>query len=126
MLICIGVMFLFALNTVHLTMYIKGFCFAYANCDSSQENSAVVIFKITAAFLFASVKSGGVITIDEDSRMLLKQEAEFARKHKQDTDEELIEYMKCCAEKLKSCPKKNDAIGHTYLKQRLGPWPRIW
>ena len=85
----------------------------------------MVIFKITAAFLFASVKSGGVITIDEDSRMLLKQEAEFARKHKHDTDEELIEYLKCCAEKLKSCPKKNDVIGHTYLKQRLGPWPRI-
>lgn len=47
--VCIGIIFLFACKKF----------LRYSNCDSSQEYSAVVIFKITAAFLFALVKSGG-------------------------------------------------------------------
>ena len=57
--------------------------------------------------------------------MLLNKEAEFARNHRYDTDDELIGYLKDCAKKLGRCPKKNEIIGHTFLKQRLGPWPRI-
>lgn len=57
--------------------------------------------------------------------MLQKEEAEFARLHRNDTDEELILYLRDCAEKLGRCPKKTDITGHTYLKTRLGPWPRI-
>ncbi len=57
--------------------------------------------------------------------MLQKQEAEFARTHKSDTDDELIAYLVKCSKELGRCPKKEDIIGHTYLKQRLGPWPRI-
>ena len=57
--------------------------------------------------------------------MLQEKEAEFARLHKSDTDEELIAYLVKCSKELGRCPKKEDIIGHTYLKKRFGPWPRI-
>ncbi len=53
------------------------------------------------------------------------QETEFAQKHRTDTDEELIRYLKECADEIGRCPKKDDVVGYAYLKQRLGPWPRI-
>ncbi len=63
--------------------------------------------------------------IETDVQMLQRQEAEFARLHKSDTDEELIAYLVKCSKELGRCPKKDEVIGHTYLKARLGPWPRI-
>ena len=63
--------------------------------------------------------------IADNLQTLQKQEAEFARTHKRDTDDELIAYIVKCSKELGRCPKKEDIIGHTYLKQRLGPWPRI-
>ena len=63
--------------------------------------------------------------IADNLQTLQKQEAEFARTHKSDTDDELIAYLVKCSKELGRCPKKEDIIGHTYLKQRLGPWPRI-
>ena len=63
--------------------------------------------------------------IEKDLQTLQRQEAEFAKTHKRDTDEELIAYLVKCSKELGRCPKKEDVVGHTYLKQRLGPWPRI-
>lgn len=63
--------------------------------------------------------------IASDLQMLQRQEAEFEKAHKSDTDEELIAYLVKCSKALGRCPKKEDVIGHTYLKARLGPWPRI-
>ena len=63
--------------------------------------------------------------IADNLQTLQKQEAEFAKTHKRDTDEELIAYLVKCSKELGRCPKKEDIIGHTYLKQRFGPWPRI-
>lgn len=63
--------------------------------------------------------------IEKDLQTLQRQEAEFAKTHKRDTDEELIAYLVKCSKELGRCPKKEDITGHTYLKQRLGPWPRI-
>ena len=63
--------------------------------------------------------------IADNLQTLQKQEAEFARTHKSDTDDELIAYLVKCSKELGRCPKKEDIIGHTYLKQRFGPWPRI-
>ena len=63
--------------------------------------------------------------IADNLQTLQKQEAEFARTHKSDTDDELIAYLVKCSKELGRCPKKEEIIGHTYLKQRLGPWPRI-
>ena len=63
--------------------------------------------------------------IASDLQMLQRQEAEFEKAHKSDTDEELIAYLVKCSKELGRCPKKEDIVGHTYLKARLGPWPRI-
>ena len=63
--------------------------------------------------------------IADNLQTLQKQEAEFARTHKSDTDDELIAYLVKCSNELGRCPKKEDIVGHTYLKKRLGPWPRI-
>ena len=63
--------------------------------------------------------------IADNLQTLQKQEAEFARTHKSDTDDELIAYLVKCSKELGRYPKKEDIIGHTYLKQRFGPWPRI-
>ena len=63
--------------------------------------------------------------IADNLQTLQKQETEFARTHKSDTDDELIAYLVKCSKELGRCPKKEDIIGHTYLKQRFGPWPRI-
>lgn len=63
--------------------------------------------------------------IADNLQTLQKQEAEFARTHKSDTDDELIAYLVKCSKELGRCSKKEDIIGHTYLKQRFGPWPRI-
>ena len=63
--------------------------------------------------------------IASDLQMLQMQEAEFEKAHKSDTDEELIAYLVKCSKELGRCPKKEDIVGHTYLKARLGPWPRI-
>jgi hypothetical protein len=66
-----------------------------------------------------------VNNIADNLQTLQKQEAEFARTHKRDTDDELIAYLVKCSEELGRCPKKEDVIGHTYLKQRLAPRSRI-
>ena len=63
--------------------------------------------------------------IADNLQTLQKPETEFARTHKSDTDDELIAYFVKCSKEFGRCPKKEDIIGHTYLKQRLGPWPRI-
>ena len=42
-----------------------------------------------------------------------------------ETDEELLKRLKNLAEELGRLPKKEDVPGAYYIKQRLGPWPRI-
>lgn len=71
------------------------------------------------------IKFREVVYINYDSQMLQEKEVEFANIHESDSDDELVEYIRVCAEKLGKCPQKNEVIGHTYLKKRLGPWPRI-
>lgn len=63
--------------------------------------------------------------IEKDLQTLQRQEAEFAKTHKRGTDEELIAYLVKCSKELGRYPKKDEIVGHTYLKVRLGPWPRI-
>ena len=87
----------------------------------------MVIFckKNCRSFFVACGEKTEVNNIATDVQTLQRQEAEFARLHKSDTDEELIAYLVKCSKELGRCPKKEDVIGHTYLKQRFGPWPRI-
>lgn len=59
------------------------------------------------------------------SKHILEQEVHFKELHKNDSNYELIQYVKLCAEKLGRRPNKKDVVGFTYLKERLGPWHRI-
>jgi hypothetical protein len=48
-------------------------------------------------------------------------EAEFARQHKRDTDEELIQYIRDTAEEMGRIPNKQEVRGYALIKSRLGP-----
>jgi hypothetical protein len=56
---------------------------------------------------------------------LMLLEAEFAREHKRDTDDELIQYIRDTAKKLGHVPSKHEVRGYALIKSRLGPWPRV-
>ncbi len=63
--------------------------------------------------------------LSAENEELRKMEAEFMRRHKGDSDQKLIEYLRACADELGHIPKKREVVGFTYLKWRLGPWPRV-
>ncbi len=56
---------------------------------------------------------------------ILSREAEFAQKHRSDTDEELLLYLKSYVDELGYIPKKTLIPGFSYIKCRMGPWPRV-
>jgi hypothetical protein len=62
---------------------------------------------------------------EKDNKDLLKIEADFAKKHKHDTDEELMQYLRNAARKLGHLPKKREVPGYALIKSRFGPWPRV-
>jgi hypothetical protein len=55
----------------------------------------------------------------------MKREAQFAVRHKNDTDEKLLQYLVDKAAELGRIPTKRDIPGYTYIKSRLGAWPRV-
>lgn len=61
----------------------------------------------------------------EDIYELQKRESEFCRKHKNDSDEELLEYIRNIAVQLGKVPSKREVPGFIYIKSRFGPWPRV-
>nr|MCR4962707.1 hypothetical protein [Bacillota bacterium] len=54
-----------------------------------------------------------------------KQEADFAREHREDSDEQLLQYVRQRAEELGRNPKKHEVVGFVYIKNRIGPWPVV-
>ncbi len=61
----------------------------------------------------------------EETKEFFMREEEFFQKHKSDTDEELLSYLKSIAVKTGHAPSKHEVIGFAYIKSRLGPWPRV-
>ena len=55
---------------------------------------------------------------------LAKQQREFASVHQNDTDAELISYLRRCAEEIGHVPNACEVIGGAYLNRRLGGWDR--
>ncbi|MDO4542236.1 MAG: hypothetical protein Q4C00_05340 [Bacillota bacterium] len=51
-------------------------------------------------------------------------EKEFVNKHKKDTREQLLMYLRREAQYLDHIPSKEEILGSAYLRSRLGPWPR--
>ncbi len=56
---------------------------------------------------------------------ILTREARFAQDHRSDTDEELLRYLRSYVQELGFVPKKSMIPGFSYIKCRLGPWPRV-
>ena len=54
-----------------------------------------------------------------------QEEIAFARAHKNDSDDELLAYVRNQGKRLGRIPLKREVIGFAYLKTRLGPWPRV-
>lgn len=61
----------------------------------------------------------------EKNAELMHLEAEFAKRHRHDTDEELMRYLIDIANKLGHIPKKREIQGYALIKSRFGPWPRV-
>ena len=55
---------------------------------------------------------------------LAKQQREFASVHQNDTDAELISYLRRCTEEIGHTPNACEVIGGAYLYQRFGSWDR--
>ncbi|MBQ8831796.1 MAG: hypothetical protein IJ017_09375 [Oscillospiraceae bacterium] len=53
---------------------------------------------------------------------LLQKDEEFVKKHRDATNEQLIEYLKRCAKELKKSPSSCEVIGGKYIAGRLGGW----
>ena len=53
---------------------------------------------------------------------LAKQEETFAREHGNDTDEQLLNILRCFAEKLGHVPQSGEMIGGKYITCRFGTW----
>lgn len=63
--------------------------------------------------------------LSNELSLFLKREAEFAKMRKKDKDDELLDYLELCAQKLGRRPNKSDVVGYTYIRRRLGPWNRV-
>ena len=55
---------------------------------------------------------------------LAQQQREFEGLHRNDTDGELIAYLRSCAEEIGHVPNACEVIGGAYLHRRFGSWDR--
>lgn len=56
---------------------------------------------------------------------LLRQEADFARLHGQDTDQQLLDYVRRCSGELGRMPHAGEIVGGTYIAGRLRGWEQV-
>ncbi len=56
------------------------------------------------------------------TKSLEEQENEFEETHKEDSDEQLLEYIKEQAEKLSRVPWQREIVGGSYIEKRFGTW----
>lgn len=65
--------------------------------------------------------------LDERTRLALEErERQFAKEHSGDSDSQLLEYVRQCAEKLGHSPNAGEVIGGKMIAKRLGVnWTRV-
>ena len=49
----------------------------------------------------------------------------WGAEHENDTDEQLIDYLKQCAKELGYTPHKRDVVGSEYICKRIGRWALV-
>ena len=55
---------------------------------------------------------------------LEQQEQEFRERHKEDTDTELLMYLRTCASRLHHTPWPGEIVGGKLILERMGSWDR--
>lgn len=56
---------------------------------------------------------------------LEQQEQEFRKQHKDDTDAELIMYLRACAIRLHHTPWPGEIVGGKLIQERIGSWEQV-
>lgn len=62
---------------------------------------------------------------DRTKKSLLQKETDFAQLHRDDSDEQLLEYVRICSRKLGKAPHAGEIIGGTYIAARFQGWDRV-
>ena len=55
---------------------------------------------------------------------LEQQEQKFREQHKEDTDAELLMYLRACAIRLHHTPWPGEIVGGSMIQERMGSWER--
>ena len=63
--------------------------------------------------------------LNQRTAKALKQHREFANKHQSDSREELLAYVRQCAEELGHTPYPYEVIGSPFLSSQFGGWTNL-
>ena len=58
------------------------------------------------------------------AQALAQQEQEFKQQHEDDTEEQLLSYLRTCAVRLNHTPWPGEIVGGSMIEQRFGSWNR--
>ena len=61
----------------------------------------------------------------EARELRAQRDAVWGREHEADTDEELLAYVRQCAEELGRSPRMRDVLGGDYISSRFGSWALV-
>ena len=67
-------------------------------------------------------KREAALKAQAEREMLAERDREWAAEHETDTDEELLDYLRSCAEELGYTPVRREVLGSTYISERFGNW----
>ena len=57
-----------------------------------------------------------------ENEALAERDKAWAAKHENDTDEQLLDYLRQCAAELVHTPMRREVLGSTYITERFGNW----
>lgn len=62
---------------------------------------------------------------EQEKEARIQRDEQWRLEHEQDSDEELLAYVRKCAEELGHSPFTKEVVGGTYLTVRFGSWPMV-
>ena len=65
------------------------------------------------------------VWMEEDLRARTVRDAEWGESHSADTDEQLLEYVRQCADGQTKSPLEREVLGGIYIRERFGSWPLV-
>lgn len=67
-------------------------------------------------------KAEAALKAQAENEILAERDEQWAAEHKNDDDEQLLEYLLRCAAELGHTPMRREVIGSTYIAERFGNW----